>query len=95
MATPPCAAGCDRRDRRANRWRALFVEEMTKAVSKPAPSAAGGCRVDAGGRTGVPATLRNFADRLDRLGPAAKVAQIGAAIGREFSYDLATVVGNS
>jgi predicted ATPase len=27
--------------------------------------------------------------RLDRLGPAAKeVAQIGAVIGREFSYEL-------
>ena len=32
--------------------------------------------------------------RLDRLGPAAKrVAQIGAAIGREFSYELAAAVG--
>ena len=32
--------------------------------------------------------------RLDRLGPAAKeVAQIGAAIGREFSYELAASVG--
>jgi predicted ATPase len=31
--------------------------------------------------------------RLDRLGAAAKaVAQIGAAIGREFSYDLAASV---
>jgi hypothetical protein len=33
--------------------------------------------------------------RLDRLGPAAKgVAQIGAAIGREFSYELAASVGD-
>ena len=32
--------------------------------------------------------------RIDRLGPAAKgVAQIGAAIGREFSYELAASVG--
>ena len=32
--------------------------------------------------------------RLDRLGPAAKaVAQVGAAIGREFSYELAASVG--
>jgi predicted ATPase len=32
--------------------------------------------------------------RLDRLGPAKEVAQIGAAIGREFSHSLlAAVVG--
>jgi predicted ATPase len=32
--------------------------------------------------------------RLDRLGPAKEVAQVGAAIGREFSHALlATVVG--
>ena len=30
--------------------------------------------------------------RLDRLGPAKEVAQIGAAIGREFSYELLGVV---
>ena len=30
--------------------------------------------------------------RLDRLGPAKEVAQIGAAIGREFSYALVTAV---
>ena len=26
--------------------------------------------------------------RLDRLGPAKEVAQLGATIGREFSYEL-------
>jgi predicted ATPase len=38
----------------------------------------------------VPATLHaSLLGRLDRLGPAAKnVAQIGAAIGRDFSYEL-------
>jgi predicted ATPase len=30
--------------------------------------------------------------RLDRLGPAKEVAQIGAAIGREFSHALLAVV---
>jgi predicted ATPase len=30
--------------------------------------------------------------RLDRLGPAKEVAQIGAAIGREFSYALLRAV---
>ena len=45
-------------------------------------------------RLGVPATLQaSLMARLDRLGPAAKgVAQIGAAIGREFSYELAASV---
>ena len=32
--------------------------------------------------------------RLDRLGPAKEVAQIGAVIGREFSYALLAVVAD-
>ena len=32
--------------------------------------------------------------RLDRLGPAKAVAQIGAAIGREFSYALLAFVAD-
>jgi predicted ATPase len=71
----------------------LFVEELTRAVlegadqdnriaavlaASPLPSLA------------IPATLHaSLIARLDRLGPAAKeVAQIGAVIGREFSYEL-------
>lgn len=69
----------------------LFVEEMTKAVmetreegaelvtaSIPSPSVA------------VPPSLHaSLMARLDRLGSLAKeVAQVGAAIGREFSYEL-------
>ncbi len=30
--------------------------------------------------------------RLDRLAPVKEVAQIGAALGREFSYDLLAAV---
>ena len=43
----------------------------------------------------VPASLRaSLMARLDRLGPAKEVAQVGAAIGREFSYEvLAPVAG--
>ena len=43
----------------------------------------------------VPASLHaSLMARLDRLGPAKDVAQIGAAIGREFSHALlAAVVG--
>ena len=69
----------------------LFVEEMTKALleaegegavertvtAAPSPSA------------NVPASLHaSLMARLDRLGPAKTVAQIGAAIGREFSHAL-------
>src|SRR5262245_10568369 len=71
----------------------LFVEEMTKAVLEaesegearrtapavPSPALA------------VPASLQaSLMSRLDRLGPAKEVAQIGAVIGREFSHALLT-----
>ena len=70
----------------------LFVEEMTKAVLE---AGAERCRMVAtsvpAASFGVPATLQNsLMARLDRLGRSAKVvAQIGAVIGREFSYELA------
>ena len=69
----------------------LFVEEMTKAVLEaegeetinrtaaaiPAPALA------------VPPSLHaSLMARLDRLGAAKEIAQMGAAIGREFSYAL-------
>jgi predicted ATPase len=74
----------------------LFVEEMTKAVLET--GAERGREIAASvpsTRLGVPATLQaSLMARLDRLGAAAKgVAQIGAAIGREFSYELAAVIG--
>jgi predicted ATPase len=41
----------------------------------------------------VPATLLDsLTARLDRLGPAKEIAQIGAVIGREFSYPLLAAV---
>ena len=73
----------------------LFVEEMTKAVleagsegeaqqtaaAMPSPALA------------VPASLHaSLMARLDRLGPAKEVAQIGAVIGREFSHALLAAV---
>src|SRR5262249_57023310 len=40
---------------------------------------------------GVPASLQaSLMSRVDRLGPAKEVAQIGAVIGREFSHALLT-----
>ena len=69
----------------------LFVEEMTKAVLEAGSE-------EQAQRTGatvpftalaVPASLHaSLMARLDRLGPAREVAQIGAAIGREFSHAL-------
>ena len=71
----------------------LFVEELTKAVLEAAISGAGLSAVPAASPA-VPATLHaSLMARLDRLGSATKdVAQIGAAIGREFSYELLTAV---
>ena len=69
----------------------LFVEEMTKAVVE-AGADRGHVSVSAvpSSALAVPATLHaSLLGRLDRLGPAAKnVAQVGAAIGRDFSHEL-------
>jgi class 3 adenylate cyclase/predicted ATPase/energy-coupling factor transporter ATP-binding protein EcfA2 len=73
----------------------LFVEETTKAVLE-AESESEAQRVAAlvpSPALGVPASLHaSLLARLDRLGPAKELAQIGAAIGREFSYPLLAVV---
>ena len=69
----------------------LFVEEMTKAVLEAATEGEAGqtaARVPSRAQA-VPASLHaSLMARLDRLGPAKEVAQIGAAIGREFSHAL-------
>ena len=69
----------------------LFVEEMTKAVLE-AGSEEEAQRTAATVPTtalAVPASLHaSLMARLDRLGAAREVAQIGAAIGREFSHAL-------
>jgi class 3 adenylate cyclase len=75
----------------------LFVEEMTRAVLE-AESESDARKTAAtvpSSALAVPASLHaSLMARLDRLGPAKEVAQIGAAIGREFSYPLlAAVVG--
>jgi class 3 adenylate cyclase/tetratricopeptide (TPR) repeat protein len=62
----------------------LFIEELTKAVLEGQGSAS--ARM-------IPMTLEDsLRARLDRLGPAKDVAQLGAVIGREFSYALARTV---
>ena len=73
----------------------LFVEEMTKAVLE-AESRGAAERTAAAIPSpafAVPATLHaSLMARLDRLGSAKEVAQIGAAIGREFSHALIAAV---
>jgi class 3 adenylate cyclase/predicted ATPase len=73
----------------------LFVEEMTKAVLE-AESEGEGHRTAAAVPSpalSVPASLHaSLMARLDRLGPAKELAQIGAAIGREFSHALLAAV---
>ncbi len=68
----------------------LFVEEMTKAVLEA--ESEGDAPETVAVRSSalaVPASLHaSLMARLDRLGPAKEIAQIGAAIGRKFSHAL-------
>ena len=58
----------------------LFVEEVTRLLVE---------RGEQGGVQAIPPTLQqSLAARLDRLGPAREVAQIGAVLGRDFTYLL-------
>ncbi len=73
----------------------LFVEEMTKAVLEA--ESRGEAQLVAAAvpasATTVPASLHaSLMARLDRLGTAKELAQIGAAIGREFSHALLAAV---
>lgn len=73
----------------------LFVEEITRTLiemRKDLGPAANGAPPDA---AEIPATLKDsLMARLDRLGEGKEVAQVGAAIGRNFVYELlASVAG--
>jgi class 3 adenylate cyclase/predicted ATPase len=73
----------------------LFVEEMTKAVLEAESEGVARRTVAAAPSPvlAVPASLHaSLMARLDRLGPARDVAQIGSAIGRQFSYALLALV---
>ena len=68
----------------------LFVEELTKSVVESV-----GALHEAPLRLGIPATLQDaLMARLDRLGVAKEVAQLGAIIGRQFSYELLHAVSS-
>ncbi len=69
----------------------LFIEETTKAVLEAASeddARQTAAAVPSSARAVPPSLHASLMARLDRLGPAKEVAQIGAAIGREFSYAL-------
>jgi predicted ATPase len=73
----------------------LFVEEMTKSVLEAGSEEEAQRTAAAVPPTAlaVPASLHaSLMARLDRLGPAKEIAQIGAAIGREFSHALLSAV---
>ena len=64
----------------------LFIEEVTRLLLERGPQ---------GGMQEIPPTLQQLLTaRLDRLGPAREVAQIGAVVGRDFSYALIRAVAN-
>src|SRR5215470_13266874 len=74
----------------------LFVEELTKAVLEAGilVEDTEGYRLDGPlPPLAIPATLHDsLMSRLDRLAAVKEIVQIGAAIGREFSYSLLRVL---
>jgi class 3 adenylate cyclase/tetratricopeptide (TPR) repeat protein len=74
----------------------LFVEELTKSIIESGELKDAGDRYDYAGNTRavtIPATLRDsLMARLDRHMPVKEIAQIGATIGRKFSYELIAAV---
>jgi class 3 adenylate cyclase/tetratricopeptide (TPR) repeat protein len=69
----------------------LFVEELTKTVLEAGilVKDAERYRLDRPVPLAIPATLQDsLMARLDRRAPVREIAQIGAAIGRDFSYSL-------
>jgi class 3 adenylate cyclase len=74
----------------------LFVEELTKSILESGELRDTGDHYEYGGSARavtIPATLRDsLMARLDRFMPVKEIAQIGAAIGREFSYELIEAV---
>ena len=73
----------------------LFVEEMTKAVLEAENESAAqrmAVAVPSPALAVPPSLLGSLLARLDRVGPAKEVAQIGAALGRKFSHALLAAV---
>ena len=74
----------------------LFIEELTKAVVESGVLRETGDHYTVAGPVAplaIPTTLHaSLLARLDRLAPTREVAQIGAALGRQFSHELISAV---
>ena len=74
----------------------LFIEELTKAIlESDVLQSERDSYVLTGSlpRLSIPTTLHaSLMARLDRLAPVRKIAEIGAAIGREFSHELIAAI---
>ncbi len=69
----------------------LFVEEMTKSVLEATTATTPA--LDGSPAVEIPMSVQDsLVARLDRLGSARRIANLGAAIGRRFSYDLLAAV---
>ena len=77
----------------------LFVEELTKMIVESGLLRAVNSHYELTGplsALAIPTTLHDsLMARLDRLGTAKEVAQLGAVIGREFSYELLHAVSST
>jgi predicted ATPase/class 3 adenylate cyclase len=77
----------------------LYLEELTKLVSEQGLIRRGNGRLDRARprpALAIPATLADsLTARLDRLTDSKGVAQLGAAIGRHFSYELLAAVSKT
>lgn len=77
----------------------LFLEELTKTVLESDLLTERHGRYVLSGpwrQLAIPATLTDsLMARLDRMGPFKRIAQIGATIGREFSYETLRAVANT
>jgi TOMM system kinase/cyclase fusion protein len=76
----------------------LFVEELTKMVVESGFLTTVDDHYELNGSLpplAIPSTLHDsLMARLDRLGPAKEIAQLGATLGREFSYELLQAVSS-
>jgi predicted ATPase/class 3 adenylate cyclase len=76
----------------------LYVEEITKAVVESGAPSFDGSRAGltrAVDEESLPTTVQGaLVARFDRLGESRSIAQIGAAIGREFTYPLIRAVAD-
>jgi len=76
----------------------LFVEELTKMVLESGLLTAADDHYELHGPLpplAIPSTLQDsLMARLDRLAPVREIAQLGATLGREFSYELLQAVSS-